>query len=104
MDYKKQLKITTASCKRLSKDIDYYKGDAEKQKERIQKMKENGADEYDIKKQDEVLVETMTMIPDSQKRYDSKKEELQDLMKKAVQEDPSIQETTEYQDADAIFN
>ena len=56
-----------------------YGKEADKQRERIDKMKTEGKDEYDIKKQHEVLQETLDMIPDVKKRLDTAEAELKEV-------------------------
>ncbi|CAD8150603.1 unnamed protein product [Paramecium pentaurelia] len=59
----KQLKIKTAALKRIQKEFFGYQKEELKQNERIQKLKDQNADEADIKKQEEVLQETVQMYP-----------------------------------------
>lgn len=49
------LKIKIGVVKRLTKEKIVYEKEAEQQKERIEKFKSDGKDEYDIRKQEEVL-------------------------------------------------
>jgi tubulin-specific chaperone A len=53
---------------RLGKELESYENEENKQKEKVEKMKKDSADEYDIKKQIEVLQDTQQMIPDTLKR------------------------------------
>lgn len=62
------IKIKTGVVKRLTKEKIVYEREAEAQKVRIEKLKEQGKDEYDLKKQDEVMNECLMMIPDCQRR------------------------------------
>mmetsp|Transcript_63865 Transcript_63865/g.73243 ORF Transcript_63865/g.73243 Transcript_63865/m.73243 type:complete len:118 (-) Transcript_63865:1145-1498(-) len=59
----KQLKIKTSSVKRLKKEYEAYQKEAQKQTEKIIKMKSEEEDAYSIKKQEEVLAETKSMFP-----------------------------------------
>lgn len=52
----------------MKKDLEYYVKEHAAQKLKIEKMRADGQDEYDIKKQEEVLVETETMLPDCETR------------------------------------
>ncbi|TMW69532.1 hypothetical protein Poli38472_001688 [Pythium oligandrum] len=64
----RQFKIKVGSLRRVKKDLEYYAKELTQQKLKIEKMRQDGKDEYDIKKQEEVLVETETMLPDCQMR------------------------------------
>ena len=125
-DIKKEIKIITGSCKRcvveenlsfspsiltrqptcrLLKDVEYYQKEIDQQKERIDHMKTDGADPYDIKKQvfflllcsclffsvflprfcfcfvfffvqEQVLQESESMIPTVEKQFQAQLEKL----------------------------
>merc|ERR1711862_840602 len=64
----KQLKIKTGVLKRVGKEKLSYRKEADQQKAKIEKMKEDGKDEIEIKKMGEVLQETLMMIPDCHRR------------------------------------
>lgn len=64
----RQIKIKTGVVKRLAKEKTVYEKEAEQQKTRIQKFKDDGKDEYDIRKQEEVLQEALMMVPDCVRR------------------------------------
>jgi len=74
------IRIKTGVVKRLSKEVLMYEKEAGAQKEKIENMKRNGEDEYDIRKQEEVLQESLMMIPDCQKRLYLAHEELKGLL------------------------
>ncbi|PIK61393.1 putative tubulin-specific chaperone A-like isoform X2 [Apostichopus japonicus] len=57
-----------------------YQKEAVDQEARIERMKQEGKDEYDIKKQHEVLGESMMMIPDCDKRIKAAYHELKNLL------------------------
>merc|ERR1712179_885892 len=57
-------KIKTGVLKRVGKEKLSYRKEADQQKLKIEKMKEAGKDEHEIKKMGEVLQETLMMIPD----------------------------------------
>eukprot|EP00914_Ancora_sagittata_P015468 GHVO01030630.1.p1 GENE.GHVO01030630.1~~GHVO01030630.1.p1 ORF type:complete len:110 (+),score=20.84 GHVO01030630.1:120-449(+) len=76
----KQIKIRTGVVKRIGKECIMYAKEVTKQEEHIEKMKTDGKDEYDIRKQHEVLEESRMMIPDTNRRLKSAKEELTQLL------------------------
>lgn len=64
----RQLKIKTGVVKRLTKEKVVYEKEVDEQRAYIEKLKRDGKDEYDIRKQEEVLQEALMMVPDCQRR------------------------------------
>lgn len=64
----RQIKIKTGVVKRIAKEKVVYEKEAEQQKNRIEKLKDEGQDEHNIRKQEEVLQESLMMVPDCQRR------------------------------------
>lgn len=91
----KALKIGLGSCKRLQKDVGFYEKEVEKQSARIQGMKAEGKDEYDIRKQEEVLEDSRKMIPDCKKRLEVAVESLRKLVDEAREKDENNVTLTE---------
>ena len=77
-DVMKDLRIKLGITKRLQKEVKSYEKELVDQNNKIAKMREDGKDIYDIRKQEEVLAETEMMIPDSKNRCD---ESIQNLQK-----------------------
>ena len=59
----RQLRIKTGIVQRLTKDITSYKSEAHIQQHRLEKMKAEGKDEYDIMKMGLVVQESLMMVP-----------------------------------------
>jgi hypothetical protein len=57
-----------------------YEGEQTQQEAKIAKMKEEGVDEYDVRKQEEVLAETVMMIPERRTALESASQDLTDLL------------------------
>lgn len=57
-----------------------YKQETVEQAERVEKMKSNGDDEYEIKKQVEVLKDTEQMVPIMRKKIVEMKESLEGIL------------------------
>ncbi|XP_065840783.1 tubulin-specific chaperone A-like [Oscarella lobularis] len=91
----KQLKIRTAVVKRLVKEKISYEKEAVEQEAKVQKLKDEGADEYVVKKQIECLEETRTVLPDCQRRIATAIDDLKAL----VRANESLKETDEYKAA-----
>ena len=72
-----QCKIKLNIVLRLGKELAAYRNELDAQKRKIEKMAENQADVYDVKKQKEVLHETQIMIPDTMRRLDNAIEDLE---------------------------
>lgn len=64
----KQIKIKSGVVKRVGKEKLSYRTEADQQKIKLQKMKDDGKDIHDVKKMNEVLQETLMMIPDCHRR------------------------------------
>jgi tubulin-specific chaperone A len=79
-DENRKLKIQIGVCKRLTKEVLSYEKEVMTNEAKIQKMKDDGKDPYDIKKQEEVLGESYMMVPDSKNRLDAALFELASLI------------------------
>eukprot|EP00163_Fabomonas_tropica_P006055 TRINITY_DN15678_c0_g1_i2.p1 TRINITY_DN15678_c0_g1~~TRINITY_DN15678_c0_g1_i2.p1 ORF type:complete len:114 (+),score=29.71 TRINITY_DN15678_c0_g1_i2:194-535(+) len=66
----KKLSIKVKAVQRIQKDLIYYEKEYNQQAAKVQKMKDDGKDEYDIKKQEEVLEETNAMMPEARTRLE----------------------------------
>ncbi|KAF3424023.1 hypothetical protein E2986_13700 [Frieseomelitta varia] len=93
------LKIKTGVVKRLAKEKVTYEKEAAQQRERIQKLKEQDKDGYDIKKQEEVLQESLMMVPDCQRRLVKAFEEL----KKILDTEQDLKEVEVYIEAEKVL-
>merc|ERR1712130_1052108 len=76
----KQLKIKTGVLKRVGKEKLSYRKEADQQKVKLEKMKEEGKDEHEVKKMAEVLQETLMMIPDCHRRLVAAHSDLSNLL------------------------
>jgi len=76
----RQLKIKTGVLKRSGKEKLSYQKEAQQQKEKIEKMKKDGRDEYEIKKMGEVLQETQQMVPDCHRRLVAARAEMEKMI------------------------
>eukprot|EP00088_Acartia_fossae_P052038 TRINITY_DN5860_c0_g1_i1.p1 TRINITY_DN5860_c0_g1~~TRINITY_DN5860_c0_g1_i1.p1 ORF type:complete len:112 (-),score=44.66 TRINITY_DN5860_c0_g1_i1:706-1041(-) len=76
----KQIKVKTGVLKRVGKEKLSYRKEADQQKAKLQKMKDEGKDDYDIKKMNEVMQETLMMIPDCQRRLVTAHADLKNIL------------------------
>ncbi|KAI3694136.1 hypothetical protein L1987_77097 [Smallanthus sonchifolius] len=76
----RNLKIKTASCKRIVKELHSYEKEVEREAAKTADMKEKGADPYDLKQQENVLAESRMMIPDCRKRLESSLADLKGIL------------------------
>ena len=70
-DLSKKLKLQLGVSKRLVKEVASYEREVLCQESKVQKMKDEGKDVYDIRKQEEVLQESYMMVPDSKGRFEA---------------------------------
>jgi tubulin-specific chaperone A len=73
----KNLRIKTGVLIRTHKELQHYHLELQTQKDKVAKMREDGRDVYDIKKQVEVQEETEVMIPDTMRRLAKAVDDLQ---------------------------
>eukprot|EP01122_Echinamoeba_exundans_P003763 TRINITY_DN13828_c0_g1_i1.p1 TRINITY_DN13828_c0_g1~~TRINITY_DN13828_c0_g1_i1.p1 ORF type:complete len:114 (+),score=26.67 TRINITY_DN13828_c0_g1_i1:2-343(+) len=100
---KRQLKIKTGVVKRLHKEFNMYQKEETSQREKINTMKAANADAYDVKKQEEVLAETLQMIPDTKTRLENAFIDLSQLMDHLdAEENNPLVESQEWKDAEAV--
>ena len=97
----KDLRIKFASVRRTEKEIKSYVKEADKQKQKIEKLIAEKAEEAYVNKQKQVLDETETMIPDCQTRYDNMLEELEMFvedfgMEDDIKDTEQLKEVQEY--------
>ncbi|XP_033229944.1 tubulin-specific chaperone A-like [Belonocnema kinseyi] len=93
------LKIKTGVVKRLAKEKITYEKEAEQQRERVQKFKDEGKDGYEIRKQEEVLQESLMMVPDCQRRLAKAHEDL----KKILETEQDLKEVEAYLEAEKVL-
>eukprot|EP01040_Poterioochromonas_malhamensis_P000510 gene510-544_t len=89
----KKLKVQIGVCKRMKKEVAAYEKEVITNEARVQKMKDEGRDIYDIRKQEEVLQESYMMVPDSKNRFQEALNELNNLLEQYA-EDAAVTEET----------
>lgn len=95
----RQLTIKTGVVKRLSKEKTVYEKEVVTQRNRIDKLKTEGADDHVLRKQEEVLQESMMMVPDCQRRLAKAFDELSEMIKN----EEELKESDQYVAAVAIL-
>ncbi|KAJ1662275.1 hypothetical protein IW140_006050 [Coemansia sp. RSA 1813] len=96
----RSLKIKTGAVKRLVKEREVYFFEADKQRERIEKLRlKEGVHEADIRKQKEVLEETLEMIPHMERHIRKAMEDLDNIVSSLTTEENETQEITDTRDA-----
>lgn len=93
------LKIKTGVVKRLAKEKITYEKEAALQRDKIQKLKEQDKDDYNIKKQEDVLQESLMMVPDCQRRLAKAFDEL----KKILETEQDLKEIEDYVEAEKVL-
>ncbi|KAG0196161.1 hypothetical protein BGX28_010499 [Mortierella sp. GBA30] len=92
----RDLTIKTNVLKRVAKEIGFYNEEKIKQQKRIDAMVAKDPEDYEIKKQREVLEETLDMLPDVERR---KKAAHQDLANLVTNVSPDVKSSKEYEEA-----
>ncbi|CAG9460159.1 unnamed protein product [Pedinophyceae sp. YPF-701] len=64
----RELKIKTGVVKRTHKELGLYKKESEREAGKLETMKGQGADEHDVRHQENVLHESKMMIPETEQR------------------------------------
>lgn len=93
MDNNTKLKIIMNSLKRLKKENIYYNKELIANENKLNNMKKEDGDEYDIKKQQEITDETKLMIPNARKRLEEKVNDFENFIQDA-QFDLNLDEET----------
>ncbi|KAI6650681.1 Tubulin-specific chaperone A [Oopsacas minuta] len=94
-DNTKQLRIQTGVVKRVAKEKVVYLKELEINTAKVEKIRESGGDESQIKYAVAILDETKNVIPDTEKRLLEGYLTLEQLVKSSEDR----QDTTEYKDA-----
>lgn len=64
----RQIFIKSNVLRRVALEKISYEKEAEKEKSRLQKFKDQQKDEHDLKKQEEVIQENLMMVPECARR------------------------------------
>ncbi|XP_022099736.1 tubulin-specific chaperone A-like [Acanthaster planci] len=96
----RNIKIKTGVLKRLVKEKAMYEKEVADQMTKVEQMKAGNQDEYNIKKQQEVLEESKMMIPDCTRRIKSAFSELKNLLETTEE----LQEEEDYKKASALVD
>ncbi|XP_017751013.1 PREDICTED: tubulin-specific chaperone A [Rhinopithecus bieti] len=100
----RQIKIKTGVVKRIVEEKQAFEKEAKQQEEKIEKMRAEDGENYDIKKQVEILQESRMMIPDCQRRLEAAYLDLQQIL---VSKDFCViylEETEEYKEARLVLD
>ncbi|CAM8880872.1 unnamed protein product [Rhodiola kirilowii] len=103
----RNLKIKTQTCKRIGKELQYYEKEVETEATKTANMKDNGADPYDLKQQENVLAESRMMVPDCRKRLETALADLKGTLAEFEESDQAVPEIDEAREiiaqGDAVF-
>jgi len=92
---KRQVKVKTGVVKRLRKELAMYEQEKVQNEKRVDEMRANGADTYDIRQAERVADESAMMIPDCKVRFEAAFSDLKSLAE-AEKENVEINGTEEY--------
>jgi tubulin-specific chaperone A len=76
----KQCRVKTAVVARTKKELDAYKLDIELQRQKVETMRAEGKDEFDIRQQQGVFDETERVIPDTMRRLQAAIDDLAEFV------------------------
>ena len=76
-DIVKQLKIKTGTVKRINREYHSYEEELKVERERLDKMRAGQAEDYSVKKQQDIIQESISMLPNTKKRLRDAVEDLQ---------------------------
>jgi len=96
----KALTVKTNVVKRLVKEVAHYREETKENEARVEKMKSDGKDPYDVKKATEVLEETRMMVPDATRRLNDALDDLEVLFENVGD---SLQESASFAQAKAYL-
>ncbi|KAJ3411083.1 hypothetical protein HDV05_002753 [Chytridiales sp. JEL 0842] len=99
----RQLKIQTGVVKRLSKELAAYEKEQTAQQARIDKLKAANEDMHTIRKQMEVLDETVQMLPDCRRRLTDAHQELQKLVANLLATNQEVSESEDMVAAQTVL-
>ncbi|RCK59369.1 Tubulin-specific chaperone A [Candida viswanathii] len=74
------LQIKVNALKRLIKEEKLYQQEVSEQEQFVSQMRANNADEYELKKQIEVLEEAQKMVPEVTKKIDQHRQALKEFL------------------------
>jgi len=95
----REIKIKSGVVKRLAKEKVSYEKESEKMEEKLEKMRSDDPDDYMLKKQQELVEESRSMVPDCQRRLVSAWDDLSRML----DDEQDLRETAEYQTASEIL-
>ena len=94
----RQLRIKTGIVSRISKDISSYQDEAGIQQQRLERMKKEGQDEYDIMKMGLVVQESLMMVPHCVKKLVTANADLENFLETL----PKCDGDTEAEESEAV--
>lgn len=97
-DLVKQLKIKTGAVKRINREYHSYEEELRTERDRLQKMTAAGATEFAIKKHQEVMQESISMLPNTKKRLQDAVEDLQCFLQEQAS-NAGLTQSDEWSDA-----
>lgn len=71
-----KLEIKVKALQRLLREKEYYEKELKEQEQELENMKQSSRDEYEIKKQDELVAEAKRMLPELDSKIKQHKAEL----------------------------
>eukprot|EP01111_Echinosteliopsis_oligospora_P000897 TRINITY_DN11118_c0_g1_i1.p1 TRINITY_DN11118_c0_g1~~TRINITY_DN11118_c0_g1_i1.p1 ORF type:complete len:106 (+),score=36.76 TRINITY_DN11118_c0_g1_i1:106-423(+) len=79
-DINKQLTIKTNSVKRIHKEVGSYEKEVALETEKLAKKRSTNAEAHEIKRQEAILEESRSMVPDAKKRLQNACDDLSNFI------------------------
>ncbi|KAL9651836.1 hypothetical protein ABK040_000184 [Willaertia magna] len=99
-DITKKLKIKVGSCTRCFKEYNSYQKELDRERERLEKLKQDNSEETRIKQQVTVVEETECMIPLTRTKLKQQVQELSNFLSQCE----DIKESEEYKTATDLLS
>ncbi|KAK3279922.1 hypothetical protein CYMTET_12217 [Cymbomonas tetramitiformis] len=97
----RQVKIKTGVLTRVRKELVMYEKEQQKEQKKTDDMKAAGAEEHDIKQQENVLGEAAMMLPETRKRLENA---LNDLQSCVAENESDLTDSEELVAAQALIS
>lgn len=97
-DLVKQLKIKAGAVKRTNREYHSYEEELRTERDRLQKLTTSGASDHAVKKQQDVIQESISMLPNTKKRLQDAVDDLQSFLQEQAS-NTDLTQSDEWRDA-----
>eukprot|EP00878_Enallax_costatus_P003532 GHUV01003746.1.p3 GENE.GHUV01003746.1~~GHUV01003746.1.p3 ORF type:complete len:112 (+),score=34.69 GHUV01003746.1:228-563(+) len=90
----RSMKIKTSTLNRIHKEYVYYQKEADKEKERAERLKAENAEPHDLRQAETVAAESAMMVPETRQRLEAALSDLQSYVNQNAQDAAETEELT----------